>query len=77
MSAVYLEVTHSLDTHSCIIALHRFRACRGNPALVLSDNCTNFVGAEREAMTELDQERVSNELSTRGVQWRFNPPAAP
>jgi hypothetical protein len=46
----------------------------------MSDNGTNFVGAERElreALEDLDQEKISNELTACGVRWIFNPPAAP
>ena len=80
MRAVHLEVAHSLEADSFIMALRRFQARRGNPVRILSDNGTNFVGAERELreyLCEIDQERVADELSARGVQWIFNPPAAP
>ena len=80
MRAVQLEVTHSLNTDSCIMALRRFKARRGNPVRILSDNGTNFVGAERElreALAKFDQEQIQDELSARGVQWSFNPSAAP
>ena len=80
MRAVHLEVAHSLDTDSCIMALRRFQARRGVPVCIMSDNGTNFVGAERElreALEDLDQEKISNELTARGVRWIFNPPAAP
>ena len=80
MRAVHLEVAHSLDTDSCIMALRRFQARRGAPVCVMSDNGTNFVGAERElreALEDLDQEKITNELTARGVRWIFNPPAAP
>jgi hypothetical protein len=46
----------------------------------LSKNGTNFVDAEREvreSVLEIDQKRVADELSARGVQWIFIPPAAP
>ncbi|CAB4034531.1 PREDICTED: uncharacterized protein LOC107329134, partial [Paramuricea clavata] len=47
MRAVHLEVAHSLEGNLFIMALRRFLARRGNPARILSDNGTNFVGAER------------------------------
>ena len=80
MRAVHLEVDHSLEADSFIMALRRFQSRRGNPVRILSDNGTNFVGAERElreSLQEIDPKRVADELSARGVQWIFNPPAAP
>ena len=46
--AVHLEVAHSLETDSFIIALRRMMARRGKPRNISSDNGTNFVGAEQE-----------------------------
>ncbi|KAL2077938.1 hypothetical protein ACEWY4_025623 [Coilia grayii] len=75
--AVHIEVATSLDTDSFINALRRFVARRGQVQELRSDNGTNFVGAERElkrAIGEWNQERISDTLSLRGVQWIFNPP---
>ena len=79
MRAVHLEVAHSQEADSFIMALRRFQSHRGNPVRILSDNGTNFVGAERElreSLQEIDQKRVADKPSGRGVQWFFNPPAA-
>lgn len=46
--AVHIEVASSLDTNSCINAIRRFIARRGQIMEIRSDNGTNFVGAERE-----------------------------
>ena len=38
------------------------------------------MGAERElreALAEIDQEQIQDELSACGVQWSLNPPATP
>ena len=78
--AVHLEIAHSLDTNSCLMAIRRMIAKRGKPANIWSDNGTNFVGAEkelREAVKRLDGERISDQLSADGVQWHFNPPSSP
>lgn len=47
--AVHIEVAYSLDTDSCINALRRFQARRGQVSIIRSDNGTNLVGAERES----------------------------
>lgn len=46
--AIHLEVADSLDTSSCINAIRRFSACRGQPRQFFSDNGTNFHGADNE-----------------------------
>ena len=77
--AVHLEVAYSLDTDSCINALRRFQARRGQVSIIRSDNGTNLVGAERElrqALKELDQSRINEAMMQKSVQWLFNPPAA-
>ena len=48
MRAVHIEVVPKLDTDSCLNAIMRFIARRGKPNTIISDNGTNFVGAERE-----------------------------
>ena len=78
--AVHLEIAHSLDTDSCLMAIRRMIARRGKPAHIWSDNGTNFIGAEnelREAIKRLDSERIGDQLSDDGVQWHFNPPSSP
>ena len=78
--AVHLQIAHSLETDSFIMALRRMMARRGKPRNIYSDNGTNFVGAERE-LTEcldgLDQAKISDTLSQDRIQWFFNPPSAP
>ena len=43
---------------------------------MLSDNGTNFVGAERqlpELVTKLDQDRICQLAANKGITWHFNP----
>ena len=78
--AVHLEVAHSLDTDSCIMAIRRMIARRGKPAHLWSDCGTNFVGANREirqALKQWNQAQVEDQLCQEGIQWHFNPPASP
>ena len=46
--AVHLEVAHSLDTDSFLMALRRCIARRGQVKIIRSDNATNFTSGERE-----------------------------
>ncbi|XP_071491771.1 uncharacterized protein [Diadema antillarum] len=77
--AVHIEVAHSLDTDSFINALRRFIARRGKPERIVSDNGTNFRGAERElreSLQALNQFKVNNYLLDQGISWTFNTPTA-
>ena len=46
--AVHVEVVPSMDTSSCVMGVERFVSRRGTPAMISSNNGTNFVGAEKE-----------------------------
>ena len=48
MRAVHIEVVPKLDMDSCLNAIFRYIARRGKPSTIISDNGSNFVGAERE-----------------------------
>ena len=77
--AIHLEMAHSLDTNSCINALRRFIARRGQVKKMRSDNGTNFVGAEKELKEEIrkwNQQVISKAMLQHEVQWIFNPPLA-
>ena len=76
--AVHLEVAHSLDTDSCIGAIRRFIARRGNVKIMRSDNGTNLVGADRlmkEEIAKWNESKLKNQLSLKGIDWKFNPPS--
>ena len=79
MRAVHIEVAHSLDTDACINALRRFISRRGQVSVIRSDNGTNFIGAERElreAIQNLDDSKIKEEMLKGGIDWNFNPPGA-
>lgn len=79
--AVHLELVSDYATSGFFAAFKRFVARRGIPAEMYSDNGTNFVGADRELRDALRIVMRDNELraqmSTDGIEWHFNPPAAP
>lgn len=77
--ALHLEVVPSLDANSCIMAIRCFMAIRGIPQKILTDNGTNFTGANQELkklVKELDQQQIEETLSVRGIEWSFIPPGA-
>ena len=53
---------------------------RGTPAMIWSDNGTNFIGAEKELREGIEKWNVVNiaaELANKGIKWMFNPLSAP
>ncbi|CAC5373897.1 unnamed protein product [Mytilus coruscus] len=78
--AVHLEVAFGLDTDSFLNAFYRMVNRRGLPKEIISDNGTNFVGANRELkelVALLDTDKIQNSISNQGIKWHFNPPLAP
>ena len=78
--AVHLEISNDLSTDSFILSLKRFIARRGQVKRLMSDNGTNFIGAERElreTLNGIDQNRITNFLSQHSIDWKFNPPSNP
>jgi hypothetical protein len=75
--AIHLEKADSLDTDSCVNAIRRFIARRGQVREIRSDNGTNLVGAERELKAEIrrwNQTKIHNCLLQKNIEWKFNPP---
>ncbi|XP_048262969.1 uncharacterized protein LOC125385367 [Bombus terrestris] len=82
--AVHIELVSDLTTDAFLAALRRFISRRGHCATILTDNGTNFVGANRELQelrtllqSDDHKERVQTFLADRQIQWRFNPPNSP
>ena len=78
--AVHVEIVTSMDTSSCVMGVERFVSRRGTPAMIWSDNGTNFIGAEKELRESIEKWNVVNiaaELAHKGIKWKFNPPSAP
>lgn len=78
--AIHLEISTSLNTDSAIMAIRRFVSRRGYPNKIYSDNGTNFRGADKElrlAIKDIDQSKVTKEMTNVGIEWHFNPPSAP
>ena len=75
--AVHIEIAHSLDTDSFLLALRRFIARRGQVQELRSDNGTNFTSGERELRKSIqawNHEKIHEEMLQRNIKWTFNPP---
>ncbi|KAK3733837.1 hypothetical protein QZH41_000403 [Actinostola sp. cb2023] len=75
--AIHIEISHSLETDSFLLALRRFIARRGQVKEIRTDNGTNFVGGEKELRKALDdwnQNQIHEELLQKNIKWCFNPP---
>ncbi|XP_062702261.1 uncharacterized protein LOC134285478 [Aedes albopictus] len=78
--AIHIELAHTLNTESCIMALRNCFSRRGVPIQIISDRGTNFIGAEKElknALQSVDQDAMIREFTTTSTSWTFNPPATP
>ena len=77
--AVHIEVVPLLDTSSCVMGVESFIARRGIPTTIMSDNGTNFVGAQKELLACIESwnKLAPAVLVQKGVKWKFNPPSAP
>ncbi|XP_062707592.1 uncharacterized protein LOC134288019 [Aedes albopictus] len=77
--AVHLEVVHSLNAVSCIMAIRRFVSRRGTPAEFHTDNGTCFQAASKELASEIKSrnEEIALTFTSAQTKWCFIPPSAP
>ena len=75
--AVHLELCDSLTTEEFLLALRRFCAKFGVPSLIISDNGTNFRGAERFLVDIQDEPEVRSHLQNTNIVWKFLTPRSP
>lgn len=78
--AVHLEIATDCATAGLLAVLRRFWAIRGFPYLMLSDNGTQYVGAEKELkqmIQSYDKKLLINECANNQITWKFTTPAAP
>jgi len=82
--AVHLEVVSSLSTEAFLATFRRFISRRGKPATIHSDCGTNFVGAAAEIkqmyamlLSDSHNQIMAKEMTNEGIEWKFNPAAAP
>ena len=75
--AVHVEVVHSLETDSFLMAWRRFIARRGQVKEIRSDSGTNFTGGERELRESIkawNHNKIHEALLQKNIKWMYNPP---
>ena len=84
VKAAHLELVSDLTSSAFIACLRRFVARRGKPSLIMSDNGTNFVGANRELKEfcqfledQKTHQAISEFCSNIHITWKFIPERAP
>ena len=78
--AVHLELVVDCSTMEFLQVLRRFFSIRGQPAVMMSDNGTQFVGAERELREMIagwDKKQLQQFCAEKGMEWKFTTPKAP
>ena len=78
--AVHLELATDCSTIEFLQVLRRFFCIRGFPAVIMSDNGSQMVGAERilrEMVEGYDADKVQEFCAERRITWKFVTPAAP
>ena len=75
--AVHLELCNSLSSYEFLLALRRFCARFGVPAIIISDNGTNFRSAERFLVDISTEPEVVSHLQTHNITWKFITPRSP
>ena len=79
---IHLEVCNTMGTDSFLNALRRFICRRGPIRQLRADQGSNFIGAKRElreALNEMDQDKIKSDLLKRNCDWmefNFNAPKA-
>ena len=78
--AIHLELTVDCSTMEFLQVLRRFFSIRRQPAVMMRDNGTQFVGAERELckmITGWDKKQLQEFCAEKGMEWKFTTPKAP
>ena len=76
--AAHIEMMASLDMNSFIEAYRRFVARRGQPSIIWSDYGTNFVAAEKElksSIEEWNKTHLEEWLLQNQLEWKHSPPS--
>lgn len=77
--AIHLELASDLTTEAILNACKRLTSRRGLRNTIMSDNATNFRGANNKpiAMSKLVSDTGLNYLVEHKIDWQFIPPRSP
>lgn len=77
--AIHLELVSDISTKAFIAALKRMIFRRGLPAMIVSDNATNFVGAKNylDKVQEFNNKNSDEIKEKFKLDWKFTTPVAP
>jgi len=75
--AVHLEVVTDLSTENFLRAFRRFSSRKSLPVIMISDNASTYLAAADELKELFSSQSLLNNLSRKGVTWRFIPKRAP
>ena len=78
--AVHLELAVDYSTVEFMQTLLRFFAIRSQPAMMLSNNCSQLVSTEQELLEMIkgwDVKQLKELSAEKGMKWQFSTPAAP
>ena len=75
--AIHLEIVPDLSTKTFLEALQNTTWKKGAPKVLLSDNATCFVGANKALKEISNQNATITGLATKGIEWHFTPARAP
>ena len=79
ITAVHVEIAHSMDINSCVMGIERFTYCRERPLVISSNNGTYFVSTEKElllCLLNLHKQKIASKIAEKGVKWELNPLSA-
>ena len=75
--AIHLEIVMDLSMERFLYAFRRFDSRRSTPRLMLSGNASTYQAAAEELQNLLSSAALAENLSRRGIEWRFIPKRAP
>ena len=75
--AVHLEIVQDLTAESFLLTFRKFAGRHSLPRIMISNNGSTYLYAAEELRSLMKLLEVKEELSRRGVTWRFIPKRAP